>query len=95
MVFLWEAQNFILEFSTDLVSTRADIADLDTQRGKLDTKKGCWLKVHETHITFHIKSCFSYFKNMGSKNHIFHKLAHQNTSFPLSNWLADEDLILW
>ena len=45
-------------------------------------KKWSWLRVHKKYITFHIKSWLSYFIKLGSKNHIFPKWPHQNTSFP-------------
>ena len=42
-----------------------------------------WLKVHEKYITFYIKSWFLDFIKLGYENHIFPKLPHQNTSFPV------------
>ena len=41
--------------------------------------------MHETHISFHIERYFSYSINLGSKNHIFNKLVHENTTFPKKN----------
>ena len=55
------------------------VVDMEVGEGNLGTEKRSHLRVHKTHIIFHLNGWFSDFLFLGFENHIIYKCTSQNT----------------